>query len=190
VKKFRQTHTQFSDEELLKQFIETSNQEFLGALYTRYIPLVYGLCLKYLRQIEDAEDAVTDIYEELTQKIYKYTIINFKTWLYSVAKNHCFQILRKEKNIIFEEIDAQIMESDNFEHLLNINENEEKEKALNYCLSKLPDTQRKCVEYFFFDGFSYADIVEITDFELIKVKSFIQNGKRNLKICIQKKIKK
>jgi len=182
------SYKQWSDDELLKQFIQTSRQELLGQLYARYVPLVYGLCLKYLGKIEDAEDAVSDIYEELVQKIHKYQVVNFKTWLYSVAKNHCFQVLRKEKNRFFEDIDTHVMESDEFEHLLNVSEDQEKENALNYCLTTLPDEQRQCVVHFFFEDFSYADIVEKTGFALNKVKSYIQNGKRNLKICILKKM--
>jgi len=182
-------YTQWSDDELLTQFVQTSNQELLGQLYSRYIPLVYGLCLKYLQQKEDAEDAVNNIYEELTRKVHKYQIDNFKTWLYSVAKNHCFQVLRKEKNRIFEEIDTRVMESDDFEHLIDADENKEKENALNYCLTTLPEEQRLCIVHFFFDDLSYADIVEKTGFALNKVKSYIQNGKRNLKICILKIVK-
>jgi len=178
-----------SDDELLEQFIVTSNQEFLGQLYLRYIPLIYGLCLKYLQQIEDSKDAVSNIYEELSVKIRNYQIENFRTWLYSVTTNHCLQILRKKKNRSFEEISTQNMESDEFEHLIDINDDKEKEEALNYCLDKLPKGQRLCIIRFYFDDFSYADIVEKTGFELKKVKSFIQNGKRNLKICILKKIK-
>ena len=187
--KIQPPFTQRSDDELLKQFIQTSNQEILGQLYSRYVPLVYGLCLKYLQQTEDAEDAVNNIYEELTLKIHKYQIVNFKTWLYSVAKNHCFQILRKEKNLIFEEIDTQIMESDEFEHLLDVEEDRGKENALNHCLTTLPEEQRQCIVHFFFEECSYADIVVKTGFTLNKVKSCIQNGKRNLKICILKIVK-
>ena len=173
----------------MKHFVETSNQELLGQLYSRYVPLVYGLCLKYLRQTEEAEDAVNNIYEELTLKIHKYRIDNFKTWLYSVAKNHCLQTLRKEKNRIFEEFDANIMESDGFEHLIDVDEDKQKEDALNYCLTTLPEEQRQCIVHFFFEDFSYIDIVEKTGFALNKVKSYIQNGKRNLKICILKMVK-
>ena len=181
-------YTQWSDDELLKQFVETSNQELLGQLYARYVPLVYGLCLKYLRHTENAEDAVNNIYEELTQKIHKYRIENFKTWLYSVAKNHCLQTLRKEKNRIFEEIDTRIMESDDFEYLIDVGEDKQKENALNFCLTTLTEEQRQCIVQFFFEEFSYADIAEKTGFALNKVKSYIQNGKRNLKICILKKL--
>ena len=169
---------------MLKQFKETTDQEVLGQLYSRYIPLVYGLCLKYLQQIEDAEDAVINLYEELSQKIQRYQIDNFKPWIYSTAKNHCLQILRKEKKNYFEEIDIQVMESDEFEHLIDVEDNKDKEDALNYCLEKLSEEQRQCIMLFFFEDFSYADIVEKERFELSKVKSYIQNGKRNLKTCI------
>ena len=182
--KMKLPYRQWSDEELLTQFVQTADQEFLGQLYSRYIPMIYGLCLKYLQQIEDAEDAVINIYEELNEKIHHYQIENFKTWIYSVAKNHCLQIIRKGKNIIFEEIDPAFMESDAFEHLIDIEENKEKEEALNYCLTTLTKEQRTCIVHFYFDDFSYADIVEKTGYVLNKVKSYIQNGKRNLKICI------
>ena len=184
----KRSYSQWSDDELLKQFVQTSNQESLGQLYSRYISLVYGLCLKYLQQIEDAEDAVINIYEELTRKIQNYPIENFKTWLYSVAKNHCLQILRREKNKFFEEFDIQIMERDEFEHLIDVNDDKEKEDALNFCLDTLPEEQRQCIIHFYYEDFSYADIVDKTGFALNKVKSYIQNGKRNLKICILKTV--
>ena len=180
------SYTQWSDHELLQQFMQTANQEILGQLYSRYIPLVYGLCLKYLQQAEDAEDAVMSIYEELSRKIQNYTVENFKTWLYSVAKNHCLQILRKEKSRVFEEIDIQNMDSGEFEHLIDVEDDKEKEEALNYCLTTLTEEQRQCIVHFFFNDSSYADIVEKTGYALNKVKSYIQNGKRNLKMCILK----
>ena len=186
--KIQPPYIQWSDGKLLTQFVETSNQELLGHLYSRYIPLVYGLCLKYLRKTESAEDAVNNIYEELIRKVCKYPIENFRTWLYSVAKNHCLQILRREKNRFFEETDVQIVESDDFEHLLDVDKEKQKEDALNGCLATLPKEQRTCIVHFFFEDFSYADIVDKTGFALNKVKSYIQNGKRNLKICILKKL--
>ena len=176
--------TQRSDDELLQQFAETADQEIFGQLYARYIPLIYGLCLKYLQQIEDAEDAVMNIYEDLSRKIHRYQIDTFKTWIYGTAKNYCLQILRKKSKNFFEEIDITVMESDEFEHLIDTDDDKEKEDALNYCLEKLPEEQRQCIVLFFFENYSYADIVEKKGYELNKVKSFIQNGKRNLRICV------
>ncbi|MDP4202720.1 MAG: sigma-70 family RNA polymerase sigma factor [Bacteroidota bacterium] len=184
--KIKLTYKDWSDEELLQQYVTTSRQELLGQLYSRYIPLVYGLCLKYLRQQEDAEDAVMQIYEELQRKVVNFEIANFRTWLYSVAKNHCLQILRRTQGQLFQEIDERVMESDGFEHLIDTNEDIEKDKALNYCLDTLSAEQKVCVVHFFFDDWSYADIVEKTGYALTKVKSYIQNGKRNLKLCMVK----
>jgi RNA polymerase sigma-70 factor (ECF subfamily) len=180
------SYSGWSDDELLQHHVQSDSQEFLGHLYARYIPMVYGLCLKYLQQVEDAEDAVIQIYEELSLKIRNYQVDNFKSWLFSVAKNYCLQLLRKEKKTIFEEIEPERMESGEFEHLIDVEDDTEKEEALNYCLTTLPEEQRLCISHFFYDDFSYADIVETTGYALNKVKSYIQNGKRNLKICILK----
>ena len=184
--KIKINHTNLSDEELLQVATNATNQDALGQLYARYVPLVYGLCLRYLQQQEDAEDAVMQIYEEVSLKFTRFYIKNFRTWLYSVAKNHCLQLLRKPPYISGEKIDLQVVETEPFLHLLDSGEDEEKEKALNYCIGILPKEQKICINYFFFDECSYSDIVVSTGYALNQVKSYIQNGKRNLKNCIIK----
>ena len=178
-----------SDESLLSKFKETRKADYFQQLYERYIPLIYGLCLKYLQSPEQSQDAVIDIYENLSQKIQDYEIKVFKNWLYSVVKNHCFHILKESKKEIIVNFDSQLMESDNSFTLFDDNRDEEKESALNECLGKLPEPQRIAVEKFFYEDKSYADIVDETGFNLKSVKSYIQNGKRNLKICIEKNLK-
>lgn len=178
-----------SDEILLSKFKETRKAEYFQQLYERYIPLIYGLCLKYLQNPEQSQDAVIDIYENLSQKIHDYEIKVFKNWLYSVVKNHCFHILKENKKEIIVNFDSQLMESDSSFTLFDDSRDEEKESALNECLEKLPEPQRIAVEKFFYEDKSYADIVDETGFHLKSVKSYIQNGKRNLKICIEKNLK-
>ncbi|WP_419033234.1 RNA polymerase sigma factor [Dysgonomonas gadei] len=178
-----------SDEILLSKFKETRKAEYFQQLYERYIPLIYGLCLKYLQSPEQSQDAVIDIYENLSQKIQDYEIKVFKNWLYSVVKNHCFHILKENKKEIIVNFDSQLMESDSSFTLFDDSRDEEKESALNECLDKLPEPQRIAVEKFFYEDKSYADIVDETGFHLKSVKSYIQNGKRNLKICIEKNLK-
>jgi RNA polymerase sigma-70 factor (ECF subfamily) len=178
-----------SDETLLSKFKETRKAEYFHQLYERYIPLIYGLCLKYLQSPGQSQDAVIDIYENLSQKIQDYEIKVFKNWLYSVVKNYCFQILKENKKEIIVNFDFQLMESDNSFTLFDDNRDQEKESALNECLEKLPETQRIAVEKFFYEDKSYVDIVDETGFHLKSVKSYIQNGKRNLKICIEKNLK-
>lgn len=180
---------EYSDEELLSLFKDTSKAEYFQQLYERYIPLIYGLCLKYLQNTEQSQDAVIDIFENLSQKIQGYEIKIFKNWLYSVVKNHCFHILKENKIEIIVNFDSQLMESEPILDLLSENANEDKEDALNKCLEQLPEPQRISVEKFFYEDKSYAEIVDETGFHLKSVKSYIQNGKRNLKICIEKNLK-
>ena len=174
----------YSEENLLRAFVESGDASFFGELYRRYIPLLYGLCLKYLNNKEGAQDAVMDIFELLVEKVPQYEINNFRTWLYSVAKNYCLQVLRKEKQINYINIEQGVVENQAIFTLTDIAQSQEETEALEYCLTTLPEEQRVSINYFFYDDKSYADIVELTGFALSKVKSYIQNGKRNLKNCI------
>jgi RNA polymerase sigma-70 factor (ECF subfamily) len=174
-----------SDEELLSLYRLHRNMEYFGELYGRYIPLIYGLCLKYLRQEEKAQDAVMQLYEDLALKISSYEIKVFRIWLYSVAKNHCLQILKKQKQGIFVDFNESFMESDMICHLFEEGYREERYEALEKCLEKLPEPQKVSISKFFMEEMSYADIVTETGYQLKSVKSYIQNGKRNLKICIE-----
>lgn len=185
----KKKNIEYSDEELLALYRDTGKADYFQQLYERYIPLVYGLCLKYLQNPEESQDATVDIYENLSQKIAGYNIGVFKNWLYSVVKNHCFHILKENKREIIVDFDSQIMESDESLTLFSEETDEEKESALNKCLEKLPDPQRLAIQKFFYENRSYAEIVEETGFNLKSVKSYIQNGKRNLKICIEKSLK-
>ncbi|MCL2650398.1 MAG: sigma-70 family RNA polymerase sigma factor [Candidatus Azobacteroides sp.] len=183
---FKKKISNKSDEDLLDLYGQTNLIDYFGELYNRYIPLIYGLCLKYLQNIEKAEDATMELFEILLPKISGYEIKNFKTWIYSVTKNHCLQILRKEEQTVFVDFNAEIMESDPVLHLLEENGSEEEIAALKHCLEKLPKPQKMSISMFFIEEMSYADIAEQTGFLLKTVKSYIQNGKRNLKICIEK----
>jgi RNA polymerase sigma-70 factor (ECF subfamily) len=174
----------YSDEELLVSYQNNNDSRYLGELYRRYIPLVYGLSLKYLNNVEMAQDAVMDVYALLSDKLVTYEIKSFNTWLYSVAKNHCFQIIRKEKQTSFINIDDVVVENDASFTLLDKQQSEEETEALNYCMATLSEEQRISIHYFFYEDKSYADIVELTAFSLGQVKSYIQNGKRNLKNCV------
>jgi RNA polymerase sigma-70 factor (ECF subfamily) len=175
------------DEELLQQYRDSGDSLYFGELYNRYIPLVYGVCLKYLHNTDKSQDAVMRIFENLLPKISQYEIAVFRTWLYSVVKNHCLQVLRKENREIAVDFNADLMESEEVLHLLEEEETDsERMDALRHCLDKLPERQRTVIIRFFMDEMSYADIADCTEYNLNQVKSYIQNGKRNLRICIEK----
>ena len=178
--------TSLGDAQLLALHLQSKTNEYLGELYSRYTPLVYGVSLKYLRNVEDAGDAVMAIYEELTVKVKRYQIAEFRPWLYTLTKNYCLQLLRKKNREIPVDYSERIMENAAVSHLLDERNDERLMKALEKCLEKLPEKQRECIDLFYYQNKSYADITAATLYHIKNVKSYIQNGKRNLKICIEK----
>lgn len=174
----------------MQHYMKSAKTEYFGELYNRYIPLLYGVCLKYLKDEARAQDAVMELFEDLLPKITHYEIKTFRTWIYRVVKNHCLQILRKDSKEISLDYTVHIVESDEFLHLLCEEEsNADQLEALHHCLKKLSEPQRISIRHFFIEEMSYADIVAQTGFTLNNVKSYIQNGKRNLKICIKNQLK-
>lgn len=172
------------DKELIDQYKLSGSLEVLGQLYQRYMELVYGVCLKYMKEPEDAKDCVLNIFEELVNKLKKHDVDNFKGWLYQLTKNHCLMRLRKQK-IVPVNIDLSFMQSDESIHLEDVLEKEENFKQMQYCLAQLNNQQRQVIELFYLNNKCYKEISEITAIEVNKVRSFIQNGRRNLKICME-----
>jgi len=167
--------------------MQTNSSDYFGELYNRYIPLIYGLCLKYLPHTEEAEEATMELFKILLPKVSGYEIEDFKTWIYSMAKNYCLQIVGKEKPHILIDLDTSIkVEFDNILNLLEENGPKDEIEALNHCIQKLPIQQKNSISMFFKEEMSYEDIAEQTGYLLKTVKSNIQNGKRNLKTCIEK----
>jgi RNA polymerase sigma factor (sigma-70 family) len=175
-----------SDGELVADYKSTHDVNILGELYGRYMDLLYGVCLKYLKEPEDARDAVLNIFEELVPKLIKYEVENFRSWVYQLSKNHCLMRLRSEKNKKPANVDVSLVQSVDEVHLNGELEKEENLKTMEYCLSQLADEQRQVIQLFYLDGKCYNEIVEITGIEWNKIRSYIQNGRRNLKICMEK----
>ena len=172
---------QFSDEALLIRYRDEGDQESLGILYDRYLHLVYGLCLKYLKDRESSQDAVMDIYEILASKLRVHEVAHFKSWLYIVSKNHCLMKLRKVNP---ETNEVMLMESEAALHHNEDNPLEENLEALEECMETLKKEQEQCVRLFYLERKSYEEIAQTGKYPLKSVKSHIQNGKRNLKICL------
>ena len=158
----------------------------LGELYQRYMELVYGVCLKYYKEPETAKDSVMQIFEELVTKLKKHEVDNFRGWLHQVAKNHCLMQLRTPKNMKTVEFKTELVQSEENVHLNGVLEKEENFKKLEHCLSTLSSEQKETVKLFYLDGKCYNEIVAITGLEWNQVRSLIQNGRRNLKICMEK----
>lgn len=172
--------------ELLAEYRSTGDLELLGKLYEQYMPLVFGLCLKYFRDEEQSKDAVMQIFEELVKKLRVHEVTNFKSWLYTLSRNHCLMVLRSSSKHEMLSIDENFMENEAFVHL-NLEDNtEEKLSIMAKCIEDLPSEQKVSINLFYMEQKCYKEVADQTGFELNKVKSYIQNGKRNLKICIEK----
>ena len=174
-----------SDAELIAEYKQHQHQETFVQLYLRYYDLVYGVCVKYLGNQETAKDAVMDIYHELLEKVRHHQVENFKSWLYVVARNHCLIEIRKNKRLPTTEFDAEIMQSVDFSHLDRVFEKERQLDKLGVCMQKLNEEQRQTVRLFYLENKCYNEISAETGFDWNKVRSLVQNGKRNLKICME-----
>jgi RNA polymerase sigma factor (sigma-70 family) len=179
-------HKSRSDAELVDLYRKSGDLEVLGALYNRYMTLVFGVCLKYLKNRDESRDAVMQIFEKLVQTLRNHEVEHFKSWLYVTARNHCLMYLRAQKGKKFEEISPSFMESDAVLHLDSEPEKEANLSKLEKCIEELGDEQKQCVKLFYLQEKCYKEITESTGFDMNKVKSHIQNGKRNLKICMER----
>ncbi len=178
-----------SDEEILKLYRISAKLDVLGDLYARYMDLVFGVCLKYLKHSDLAQDAVIQIFEHIANVLKYKEVDNFRPWLYVVAKNHCLMKLRKNKHPTISLSDerfyeGKIMESEYTVHPIDEEVQEKNEEALKVCIEKLKALQKQSIELFYFQELSYQQISEEMSIEVKKVKSYIQNAKRNLKMCL------
>ena len=174
-----------SDAQLIAEYQQHERQEILAELFLRYNDLVYGVCVKYLNNQETAKDAVMDIYQELLEKVKQHQIDNFKNWLYIVTKNHCLMQIRKNKKLQITAFDSEIVQSEDFSHLESVFEKERQLDKLEGCIENLHEEQRQTVRLFYLENKCYNEISTLTGFDWNKVRSLVQNGRRNLKICME-----
>jgi RNA polymerase sigma-70 factor (ECF subfamily) len=183
----QQLYTHISDAELLEKFHSDGNNEWLGILLQRYTLLLLGTCMKYLKNEEEAKDGVQQIFLKAITELQKYKVDYFKSWLYMVARNHCLMKLRDKNKIVSIEDNGsfQVNEDDK----LGMIDRDKTLQLIEASLPELNNEQKTCVTLFYLEKKSYQQIAEITGYNLLQVKSHIQNGKRNLKILVEKKMK-
>ncbi|MBK9327910.1 MAG: sigma-70 family RNA polymerase sigma factor [Sphingobacteriales bacterium] len=176
-----------TDPELILLYQQKGDTACIGELYKRYSLLVYGLCYKYLKEEEEAKDAVTDIFEIVLEKLKIHQVGFFKSWLFMVSKHHLIRQQSKNNSleiIDIENISEKIMESATD---LSLNKQEHESELLQEAISNLNDEQRTCIDLFYLQQKPYQEVASITGYDLNKVKSAIQNGKRNLKLFMEEK---
>jgi RNA polymerase sigma-70 factor (ECF subfamily) len=173
-----------SDAELLENFYNDHDNKWLGILLPRYTLSLLGVCMKYLKNEEDARDCVQQVFLKVINELHKYKVDYFKSWIYMVAKNHCLMKLRSNKNV-----EVELNEQTTAIELdTNHQDPAEKEKTLSKlqeCLLKLNKEQRQCIHLFYLEKKTYSEIADATGFPVQQVKSYLQNGKRNLKLMME-----
>jgi RNA polymerase sigma-70 factor (ECF subfamily) len=187
--RFSSKRKQLSDEELIDRFKETDDSQFVGELFERYAVQIYGICRKYLKEDEEARDASMEIFEYLLKELKKYEVQKFKSWLGSATRNFCLMRLRKEKSATaraeeYKKSEAPLMEAERDLHPMEEDDRETQLVELELALGELKDEQKVCIELFFIQGKSYDEVAVITGYSYNQVKSYIQNGKRNLRILM------
>lgn len=181
----RKKYDQLSDEVLLDKYKSTSDKEIIGVFYKRYGHLVMGVSLKYLKDVALAEDMTMNLFERLFKNLHQYEINHFKSWLFMVTRNDCLMYLRKIKRTIPIELENYLSTEDEFDNSIKNNQ------ELNYVLIEknihyLKNEQRDCIELFYLKNCSYTAISEELGISIKQVKSALQNGKRNLKLLLEK----
>src|SRR5690606_1738547 len=174
------------EKEQLVYYKQTGNLQVLGQLYAPYMSLLYGVCFKYFQDSAASQDAVMQIFEQLVDKLRVHEVDNFKGWLYVFARNFCLMELRKGKHTTHVDIEENMSESE--QKLSDSGEErweEEDFDKMHACIGSLSAEQATCVRLFYLEQQCYKDIAEQTGYDLNRVKSYIQNGKRNLKICME-----
>ncbi len=176
-----------TDSEILQAYYADADNYWLGILLQRYTTLLLGVCMKYLKNEDDAKDAVQQVFLKVIHELPKYKVDYFKSWLYMVAKNHCLMKLRGAQHQTIEIKDSITVAADNYAEIAN--QAQQKETTLNnldIAITQLKGEQKECITLFYLQKLSYQQIIEQTSFTAMQVKSNIQNGKRNLKIILDR----
>lgn len=183
-------HTDESDEKLIALYSQTGNREYIGSLFERYASFVFAVSMKYLKDREKSRDNTMQVFEKLITNLNRFQVKNFKAWLHIITKNECLMYLRNQKSKMKKDNEYSISEKEFMENGTDVHLSEKEDREMNLqnleqAISSLSDKQKICIELFYLKEKSYTEISGITGFSLNEVKSYIQNGKRNLKIYME-----
>lgn len=182
-------YNDMTDAALLEHYYRDGNNDWMGVLMQRYTLLLYGVCMKYLKNEEASKDAVQQIFLKAIAELRKYQVTYFKSWLYMVARNYCLMQLRDKEKIPLQVTEKMMVtEPDETDKLLHLRQKDETLEILQESLKELNEEQRGCITLFYLQKKSYNEIAEMTGYTPALVKSYIQNGKRNLKIIMKKRM--
>ncbi len=186
----KESYSHLTDQELLDRFYADHNNEWLGILFERYVLLLFGVCMKYLKEEEAAKDSVQQIFLKAITELRKYKVTYFRSWIYTIARNYCLMQLRDKQIKIPESVAEKLASPDESPAINNHIEKELLLQLMTDSLQELSEEQKQCIILFYLEKKSYQEIADAKGFSMMQVKSYIQNGKRNLKILLDKKLNK
>jgi RNA polymerase sigma factor (sigma-70 family) len=171
------------DGQLVLEYKKTGSRKHLGVLFDRYSHLVFGVCMKYLKNEDDSKDATISIFEKSMGDLKRFEVQKFSYWIHTVARNYCLMQLRSRRAMIYLDDDEGPGEKLLLEKSRELcpDELEGQLQLLEEAITKLNEEQRICIDLFYLKKYCYQDVASISGFSLNEVKSHIQNGKRNLK---------
>ena len=178
-----------ADSELLENFYNSKDNQWLGYLLQRYTLLLLGVCMKYLKNEEEAKDTVQQIFLKVITELQKYRVDYFKSWLYMIARNQCLMRLRDKNGKTPKELTEKLALKEEDNHIAELAEKDVLLTVMEKALQELNEEQKTCVTLFYLQKKSYNEISEKTGLTPLQVKSHIQNGKRNLRLLVEKKMK-
>ncbi|MGR6087679.1 MAG: RNA polymerase sigma factor [Arcticibacter sp.] len=172
------------DGELIADYKRSGDQKKIGVLFDRYSHLVFGVCMKYLKNQDDSKDATISIFEKAMDDLKKHDVQKFSYWIHTVARNYCLMQLRSRRAMVY--IDDEEGPGEKILHQGRDEQDSSKQESLmqlmEEAITKLNEEQRTCIDLFYLKKYCYQDVSKITGFSMNEVKSHIQNGKRNIKI--------
>lgn len=186
-----QTNKSKSDEELAELFTKSGDMAIVGELYNRYLEMLLGVSLKYLKNTEESEDAVMEIFEIIVKRLPNHEVENFKAWLYRVASNHCLDILRKQKrtrekeNELIHMYSSDTIRQEEGWMSEEIADNEALLSLMEKCIETLNSSQKETIKLFYLERKSYEEVAEKLDITWSQTRSYVQNGRRNIKKCME-----
>jgi len=174
-----------TDDQLIAAY-KDGDQRAFDVLFKKHLHRILGICANTLEQEEDCKDVTMDMYVVLRRELVRHEIHHFEGWLYTIVRNYCLKLIRERKQQQqMETLDgpwaAFLQETNNLQQQY---QDEELMLNLKKAIQELKPDQKECISLFYLDGHSYKEIAEATGLSLNKVKSNIQNGKRNIRIAL------
>ena len=171
-----------TEEQLIKS-CRAQQRKAQQALYERYAPVLFGICRRYVRQHEDAEDVLLEVFYKIFTNIKQYKGKgSFEGWMKRIAVNESLMFLRKKRNFNISvdvyPVDIKVNEHGVDEHLF--------EKDILLLLDKLPLGYRTVFNLYVVEGYKHREIAEKLGISINTSKSQLILAKKRMSELLKK----